>query len=81
MTQPPEQWSQTLKAKTREALGELAFAPPGDAVCLKHVDGRFGVIAVSDLLGKRLKIIDRETDAETTFTDADELVAAGWALD
>lgn len=48
---------------------------------LKQVDGRFGAIAVSDLLGKRLKIIDRATDAETTFTDADELVAAGWALD
>ena len=49
MREGKHQWSQTLEVRTREALTELALVPLGD-LRLKHVDGRFGVIAVGDLL-------------------------------
>lgn len=81
MTDHQEQWSETLNKATRDALDRLTFVPDGDIVCLKHADGRFGMIAVDDVLRQNLKLIDRKTKQETTFANADELIRAGWALD
>ena len=59
MTDPVGHWSEALRRETREARDEFAFVPNGDAVCLKHIDGRFGWIAVADVLGRRLRVIER----------------------
>ncbi len=81
MTDHGEQWSEALKKATRDALDQLTFVPDGDVVCLKHADGRFGMIAVDDVLGRNLRVIDRKTQQETTFGNADELMRSGWVLD
>ncbi len=74
-------WSDALKEATRRAVEGLDFDSDGEVVCFKHVTSGFGVIQVTDLLGGKLRMIDRKTKQETTFTDASELIRAGWAID
>lgn len=75
-------WSDDLKAQTRDTIQDRdAFAARDGQICLKHIDGGFGVIAGDDLRNGVLKIANRRTRDETYFASADELIAAGWALD
>lgn len=75
------QWSDSLQETTRAALNGLAVLPHQDFVALKHIDGRFGAIAISDLLRSTLRVSDRRSGQETTFANVDELIRAGWAID
>ena len=81
-TSPAGEWSDELKARTRDAVeGRTIFAPRDGQLCLKHTTSGFGTIAQEHLWGGPLKVVDRRTGAETTYASADELIAAGWAID
>ncbi len=77
-----DRWSDELRAATRRMIDTLDILPLGDGVAFKHIDGRrYGAIALDDFVAGRLRIVERRSGMETTFPDADALVAAGWAID
>jgi len=79
---PAGDWSDDLKERTRDAVeGSDIFAPRDVQLCLKHIASGFGTIAQEHLSGGALKVVDRRTGAETCYANADELIAAGWAID
>lgn len=75
-------WSDVLKSRTRDVIeGGGMFATRDGRLHLKHIVSGFGVMAEEDLLRGVLRVVNVRTGAETTFANADELIAAGWALD
>ena len=79
---PANDWSDELKERTWDAVeGRDIFAPRDGQLCLKHITSGFGTIAQEHLWGGVLKVVDRQTGAETSYANADELIAAGWAVD
>ncbi len=75
-------WSDDLKAQTRDVIeGRDILASRDGQLHLKHVTSGFGTIAEDDLWRGVLRVVDRQTGAETTFASADELIAAGWVID
>ena len=79
---PANDWSDDLKKRTRDAIeGRDIFAPRDGQLCLKHITSGFGTIAEEHLSGGALTVVDRRTGAETIYANADELIAAGWAID
>lgn len=76
-----EVWSSELPEQTRKAVEDFDFAFLGDSVAFKNVDGRFGAITVSDLLGEQFKLTVRRSGDIETFADAQQLIDAGWAID
>jgi hypothetical protein len=75
------EWSSTLIDRTRAALCELEFTPIAEHLYFKRAGGGFGAIAVTDIVSGRLLMIDRETERETLYPDADALIGDGWVLD
>jgi len=68
--------------QTREMIAyHDTIAARNGQLCLKHITSGFGTIAEDDLLGGVIKVIDRQTGAETIFADADAMIAAGWVID
>lgn len=79
---PAGDWSDELKGQTRDAVeGRDIFASRDGQLCLKHITSGFGTIAEEHLWSGVLTVVDRRTGAETTYATADELIAAGWAID
>ena len=79
---PGGDWSDDLKKRTRDAIeGRGLLASRDGQLCLKHITSGFGTIAEEHLWGGVLKVVDRRTGAETTYANADELIAAGWVVD
>ena len=79
---PADDWSDELKEQTRDAVeGRGLFASLDGRLCLKHITSGFGIIAPEHLWGGPLKVVDRRTGLETSYATADELIAAGWAID
>ena len=75
-------WSDDLKAQTRDVIeGRDILASRDGQLHLKHLASGFGTIAEDDLRSGVLRVVDRQTGAETSFASADELIAAGWTLD
>ncbi len=76
------EWSDALKAQTRDAIeGRDLFATRNGRLHLKHAGSGFGAIAASDLEQGVLGVVDMRTKQEMMFASADELTAAGWAID
>ena len=76
------EWSDALKASTREAIETLDVMPSREGrVAFKHVGGGFASIDIRDLFRGVLRVVDRRTGAETVFANADQLIQAGWAID
>jgi hypothetical protein len=75
------EWSSTAIEQTRAALCEFAFMPTSDHLSFKRAGGGFGTIAVTDVLAGHLRMVDRDTDRETLYSDADALISDGWVLD
>jgi len=81
-TLDPRTWSDELTAQTRDMIANRdAITARNRQLCLKHITSGFGTIAEDDLLHGVIKVVDRGAGAETTFTNADELIAAGWVID
>ena len=79
---PAYDWSDDLKKRTRDTIeGRGLLASRDGQLCLKHITSGFGTIAEEHLSGGALKVVDRRTGAETTYANADELIADGWAID
>lgn len=79
---PAGDWSDELKERTRDAVeGRGPFASLDGRLCLKHITSGFGTIAPEHLWGSVLRVVDRRTGTETCYANADELIAAGWAVD
>lgn len=75
-------WSDSIRAQTCTVIeGRSPVALRRGQLCLKHVDGRFGVIAEGDLWQGVLRVVERGTGEVFGFADANALVAAGWVLD
>lgn len=73
-------WSPELTDMTRVQLQQpQSMALPH--LCLKNRDGRFGLIAMTDLVARRWIVTDRDSGDATTYAAAHMLVAAGWAID
>jgi len=64
--------------RTRAALE--ADLPTSD-LCLKHSEGRFGILSGVDQLGDPLRVVDRVSGTVYAYADAETLIAAGWVLD
>lgn len=73
-------WSDELKVLTRRALHDGPVMPDG-LLHLKHVDGRYGTMALVDIVANRFVVVDPRSAAETRFADAEALIADGWAID
>lgn len=79
---PADDWSDELKERTRDAVeGRGSFTSLDGRLCLKHITSGFSTVAQEHLWGGVLKVVDRRTGAEACYANADELIAAGWAVD
>ena len=81
MPNPDAQWSDDLRQATKLAVGEWAMLPTQDHLCFKHINSGFGVMDLADLMRGNLRMIVRGTEKKIVFANADELIAAGWAID
>ena len=65
------EWSDALKASTREAIETLDLMPSREGrVAFKHVGGGFASIDMRDLLGGVLRVVDRRTGGWRRMTGA-----------
>ena len=83
MTSPIE-WSDALKAQTREALESHGLDMPVPAmefIGFKNADGGYGLMPIDELLLGRFVITRRGTDTVESFDTADAVIEAGWVLD
>lgn len=74
-------WSDDLSALTRRIIESGDAMPSGEELCFKNIDGRFATMSLGDYWSGNLRLTDRATKRETLFSDADALLAAGWAVD
>jgi len=81
MTNSSARWSLDLRLATEAAIKDWSTLPLGDGHCFKHVSAGFGTIDFAALMRGDLRMIIRDTDQVLVFANADELIAAGWALD
>jgi hypothetical protein len=78
------QWSDGLKAQTRQALESHGFDMLGlacDYINFKNSDGGYGLMHLDDLLAGRFIITRRENDIVESFKTPDAVIGAGWVLD
>ena len=80
---PSASWSDTLKNQTRHSLANngLDAILADDCLHLKHIDSRFGSMALADLFQGNLKVVDKSTGQPYVFADVEALIEDGWALD
>ena len=74
-------WSLEARAATRATLDGSTLAGIGDRIAFKNRDGHFALLADTDLLAGRLRLVDRVTSVASTYPDIDALLDAGWAID
>ncbi len=74
------EWSTGLRNETRQALSDLPMRPGGH-LHMKHIAGGYGWFDLLDLARNRFVLHLKGDAGELTFADADEIVAAGWAID
>ncbi len=78
------QWSDALKAQTRDALESHGLDMPVPAmefICFKNADGGYGVMQIDALLAARFVITRRGTGTVESFETANAVIEAGWVLD
>ena len=72
-------WSDSLIAQTRTTLDcPMTF---DDVVCLKNIDGTFGVMTLADVMAQQWTITNRENGTVTSYETSEQLIKAGWAVD
>ena len=80
MTESSKQWSAALRQATRDALVELPILPDG-LIHMKHIERRFGSMALTDLLAEKCTISIKPDGPILDFPDVDAVIDAGWAID
>ena len=81
MPNPDAHWSAELRQATKAAIEEWASLPVENNICFKHISSSFGLMDFADLMQGNLQMIVRGTGEAIDFTNADELISAGWAID
>ena len=74
------EWSSGLRDQTRQALYDLPVCPDG-RLHMKHIGGGNGWFDLLDLAASKFVLHLKGDSGERTFADADEVIAAGWAID
>jgi Protein of unknown function DUF262 len=75
-----DSWPDTLIDQTRSALQMPPMTLDGN-LSFKNVDGRFGQIVLTDLVSGTMRVTDRHSGEPHVYASANELIAAGWAVD
>ena len=73
-------WSAGLVEETRKALQDVPVTLDGN-LHMKNFNGSFGEISLDNLLDRKLLIMDNTANIEYPYASAEELIAAGWAID
>ncbi|MCY0854037.1 hypothetical protein [Cupriavidus sp. D39] len=73
-------WSEELKALTRETLTALPI-PLGSEVALKHRDGGFATIGITDLVHQKYTVTDRTDGQMHSYPSLESLIEGGWVID
>ena len=81
MANSMDQWSESLRMLTRRALENYEFVPREDGLYFKQIRGGFGSISIDDLMSGTLRIVERGCGQEFLFSNIEDLIRAGWALD
>lgn len=86
MTPKTPKWSASLQAQTRSALDEPGpgnFNPSTGSMHFKSHNKQhpYARITLQDLLADKLVLRNEQGEVVACFQNADELIAAGWALD
>lgn len=86
MHQPSKQWSASLQQQTRTAIASLdlsCFNPLTGCMHFKSHNklAPYGRITAKDLSDGRLLLRDEQGTGIVEFSNVDELLAAGWAVD
>lgn len=77
-------WSETLLARTREALetqGMDLVPTPDGRVHFKNRDGRYGSAPLTSIFLGQFDISEKKHGDVECFTTPEALIAAGWVLD
>ena len=73
-------WSLELTHLTRQFI---CFPPShtGLVLCMKNFNGQFADIILSDLLDRKIKLIDKNSHEIVIYDSVESLICAGWAVD
>ena len=73
-------WSETLQQQTREAIQDIFIGLDGK-LHFKHIKNGNAFIHLDDLIQDRLLLIHKSTEEHILFSDVNELISNGWAID
>ena len=74
-------WSASLLSQTREAISGIQVSPHDGNLHFKSHDYGGAVMTIDDLLAGRMRLIDKNGGTVTEFSDVEQLIDAGWAID
>jgi len=77
----PSMWSDRLKEMTRDVVSDFRFVPNSDVVYFKNINSRYGYISVSDIMNRKLLLVDRESSEQKLYVSVDQLLNDGWVVD
>ncbi len=75
------QWSDSLIQDTLTAINECRVSPLDGKLHLKNASGQYGYITLQDLLKMNLEITDKQVKTTQSFSNEEDLLAAGWVVD
>ena len=75
-----EHWSEALQNQTLKALDELPVTPDG-LLHMKHKAEGYGHFVLMELLAGKFDLYRENGGQPVVFTDAQAIVASGWAID
>ena len=73
-------WSENLQQQTRDAIEEIFIGSDGK-LHFKHIKNGNAFIHLDDLIQDRLLLIHKSTEEHILFSDVNELISNGWAID
>ncbi len=77
---PSTSWSETLQQQTREAVEGIQIMPDG-LLHFKHKTLGYAASGIEDFVRDGIVLRAKKGEEAYTFANANELIAAGWAID
>ncbi len=75
------QWSDGLIQDTLTAINECRVSPLDGKLHFKNADGQHGYMTLQNLLNMKLEITDKQVRTTQSFSNEEDLLAAGWVID